>query len=124
MLQPSSKFEVRAEGLSVLEHGPEDVDAAPRQGDNGLVVALSLASLALVEGAAVGMGQGAEGGLVEEPLQGLVAAGRPAKEAGLAGLAQEGGDAGRGGQRVGGGEAGEVACLGDELGGEYDPALS
>ena len=43
------------------------------------------------------------------------------QEADLAGLAQDRSDAGRGGERVGGAEAREAACLGDELGGEHGP---
>ena len=43
------------------------------------------------------------------------------EEADLAGLAQDRGDAGGRGEGVGGAEAGEVACLGDQLGGEHGP---
>jgi hypothetical protein len=41
-------------GLAGLEHGPEHVDAAAGQGDDGLVVGFALASFAGVEGLAVG----------------------------------------------------------------------
>ena len=84
-------------------------------------MAFSLAALAVVEGAAVRVGERAEGGLVEDPLEGLVAAERAPEEADLAGLAQHRRDAGGRGEGVGGAEAREGACLGDELGGEHGP---
>ena len=94
--------------LAPLQHRPEDIDAAPGEGDQSLVVAFSLAPLALVEGAAVRAMQRAEGRLVEDSLQRLVAAGRPTQEADLARLAEHRGEAGSGGQGVGGGEAAKV----------------
>ena len=48
---PSS--EVRDEMLAVGEHGPQDVDAATREGDDGLMVAFALLPFARVEGATV-----------------------------------------------------------------------
>jgi hypothetical protein len=88
MLESSGKFVVLAEGRSAAQDRPEYVDASARQGEDGLVVALSLPAIAVAEGAAFGMGERAGGGLVEAALQPLVAAGGPAEEAGLAGLAQ------------------------------------
>ena len=41
-------------GSAVAQHRVEDVNAATSQGDDGLVVALALGSLARVEGAAGG----------------------------------------------------------------------
>ena len=104
-----------------MDDGPEDVHAASCESDDGLMVAFSLASLAVVEGAAVGVAERAEGGLVEDPLEALVAAGGPAQESGFAGLAQDWRHARGRGERIGGAEAGEIACLGDEFRGEHDP---
>src|SRR5512134_1039570 len=117
----SGLFEVCLEGLPVLEHGPEDVDASAREGDEGLVVAFSFSPFAIIEGAAVGGVQRAEGGLIEDALQGLIAAGRSLEKADLTGLPQHRSEPGRRGQGIGGAEALEVACLGDQLGGEHGP---
>ena len=122
LMRASSRFVVAGlEGRPGMEDGPEDVHSSSSEGDDGGVVAFALAALAVVEGAAVVVAERAEGGLVEDALEALVAAGGPAQEARLAGLAQDRGDAGSGGERVGGAEAGEVACLGDQLGGEHGP---
>jgi len=43
----------RGEGLPVLQHCPEHVDAAPRESDDGLVMAFALLPLAYVEGLAL-----------------------------------------------------------------------
>jgi hypothetical protein len=114
-------FEPGLEGGAGLEDGPEDIDAPAGQGDDGLMVAFSLAPLAVVEGAAVVMTERAEGGLVEDALEAFVAADGTTQKAGLAGLAQNGSDAAGRGERVGRAEAGEIACLGDEFGGEHGP---
>ena len=106
----SGLFEVCLEGLPGLEHGPEDVDASAREGDEGLVVAFSFSPFAIVEGAAVGGVQRAEGGLVEDALQGLIAAGRSLEKADLAGLPQHRSEPGRRGQGIGGAEA-RGGCL-------------
>ena len=121
MRASSGIFEVCLEGLPVLEHGPEDVDASAREGDEGLVVAFSFSPFAIVEDAAVGGVQRAEGGLVEDALQGLIAAGRSLEKADFTGLPQHRSEPGRRGQGIGGAEALEVACLVDQLGGEHGP---
>ena len=54
MLLSSGIFEVDPEACSVLEHGPQDVDAPYGGNDDGLVVPFPLAPLAVVESAAVG----------------------------------------------------------------------
>ena len=86
MRASSGELEVLLEGLPAVEHGPEDVDASSGEGEDGLVMAFALAPLAVPsvragrgrrtssEGAAVGMAEGAEGGLVEDALEPLVAA--------------------------------------------------
>jgi hypothetical protein len=102
MRESSGEFEVWLEGSSVVEHGPEDVDAPAGEGEDGLVVAFALASLAVVEGAAVGVAERAEGGLIEDAFEPLVAAGGAPEEADLSGLVQDWGDAG--GAREGAGE--------------------
>src|SRR6266851_5645826 len=117
----SGCFESGLEGLSGSEDGPEYIDASASESDDGLMVSFSLASLAVVEGAAVVVAERAEGGLVEDALEALVAAGGPAQKASFAGLAQDGRHATSRGQGVGGAEARKVACLGDELCGEHDP---
>jgi hypothetical protein len=60
-------------------------------------------------------------GLVEDAFESLVAAGRTPEEANLARLAENRGEAGGGSQRIGGLEAGDGACRGDELGGQPGP---
>src|SRR5690606_12369921 len=76
---------------------------------------------AVIEGAAVGGCKRAEGGLVEDAFEALVAAGGPSEEAGFARLPEDWGDACGSGESVGRTEAGEIACLGDEFGGEDGP---
>src|SRR6056297_1161662 len=116
MLQSSGHFEVFAEGLPVSENGPEHVHASPCEGDDGLVVAFSLGTLPVVEGAAVSASEGGECGLVEDAFEGLVAAGCAAQEACLAGLAQHRSEACGSGQGVGAVEAVDAPDQGDELG--------
>src|SRR6266511_270278 len=98
MRASSGIFEVCLEGLPVMEHGPEDVDPSASEGDEGLVVAFSFSPFAIVEGAAVGGVQRAEGGLVEDALQGLIAAGRSLEKADFTGLPQHRSKPGRRGQ--------------------------
>ena len=86
-----------------------------------MVVAFTLASLAFVEGSAVVMVKRAEGGLVEDAFEPLVAAARPSEEAGATGLSQHWRHSSGRGECVGGAEAGEIACLGDELCGQHGP---
>src|SRR3954468_71342 len=94
-------------GLPTGEHGPEHVGAPAREGDDGLGVVLPLAPLAVVVGPALRVdGAGAEGALVEDALEVLVAPPRVAEGAGAPGLAQHGREAGRGGEGRGGAEAG------------------
>jgi hypothetical protein len=96
MRASSDDIEVWLEGLPAVEHGPEDVDAPAGEGEDGLVMAFSMASLAVVEDAAVGVAEGTEGGLVEYAFEPLVTAYGTPEEAHLAGLAQDRRDAGRG----------------------------
>jgi hypothetical protein len=98
-----------------MEDGPEDIHTPAGQGDDGLMMAFSLAPFAIVEGAAVIVAEGAEGGLVEDTLEALVAAAGPSQEADASQLAQDGSHAGGGSERVCGAEAREIACLGDEF---------
>jgi hypothetical protein len=104
-----------------VQDGPEHVHASSCEGDDGLVVAFALGTLAVVEGAAVGSSERGEGCLIEDALEGLVATGCAAQEAGLAGLAQHRGEACGGGQRVGAVEAVDAADQRDEFGGERGP---
>ena len=87
-----SGFERGFEGRSGVEDCPEDVHPTTGKSDDGRVVTFTLTPLAVVEGAAVGMAERAEGGLVEDALEALVAACRAGEEAGLAGLADDRGD--------------------------------
>ena len=121
MAQSRGCFESGLEGRAGMEDGPEDVHAPSCEGDDGLVVAFTLASLAFVEGSAVVMVKRAECGLVEDAFESLVAAVGPSEEAGSARLAQHRRHAGSGSERVGGAEAGEVSCLGDEFCGKHGP---
>ena len=118
MRQSSGQFVVFAEGLPVSENGPEPVQAPSCQRDDGLVMALSFGTLAVAGDAAVGSSEGCEGGLVEDALEDLVAAGRATREAGLAGLAPHRGAPCGSGQRIGAVEAVDVANQCDELGRE------
>lgn len=58
-------------GGAVAEHGPEDVEAASSEGQDGLFVVFAFAAFALVIGAALGAvaccGLGCEVESVEEP---------------------------------------------------------
>ena len=91
------------------------------EGNDGLVVAFTLASLALVEGSAVVMVERAEGGLVEDAFEPLVAAVGSAQEPGSARLSQHRRHSSGRGECVGGAEPGEIARLGDELCGKHGP---
>ena len=119
----SSDTMERIERLSVIEDCPHDGDASSREGDEGLDVTVAFASLAIVEGfgGRVSGGDGAEGGLVEDTLEGFVAAIGAPERPGLSGLAQDGRKAGSGGHGVGGTKAGDVACRGNELSREHRP---
>src|SRR5271156_6782318 len=99
------------EGRSGMEDGPEYVHAPSCEGNDGLVVAFTLASLAFVEGSAVVMVERAEGGLVEDAFEPLVAAVGSAQEPGSARLSQHWRHSSGRGECVGGAEAGEIACL-------------
>ena len=85
------------------------------------MVAFSLAPLALIEGPAIVVCQRVEGGLIEDALEAIVAAVGSSEEPGSSGLSQHGRHAGGRGEGIGGAEAGEVACLGDEFCGENGP---
>ena len=45
---------MRGEGLAVLQHCPEYIDAAPSKGDDGLMMPFTSLSLTSVEGLALG----------------------------------------------------------------------
>jgi hypothetical protein len=72
MRLPSGSGVFGAVGLSAAEDGVDEVDAAAGERDHGLAVALSFVPLAGVEGAAGGVVERAEGGLVEDPFQRLL----------------------------------------------------
>ena len=121
MRSSSGHLEVGLEGRSILHDCPEDVHATTGKSDDGLVMTFALAPFAGIEGAAVWLAERAEGalvegGLVEDGLEALVAAGWASEEARFAGLADDGGDSGCGGERVGGAEAREIACFCGEHG--------
>lgn len=97
-------LEADLEERSGLQHGPPYVHAAPGNSDECLV-SVSLAGFTGIEDVAVWLTERAEGELAGDTLGALIAAGRTSQEAGFAGLAQDGGDAGRGGECVGGGDA-------------------
>jgi hypothetical protein len=60
-MRASSGFPVVwVEGGALVEHRPEDVDAAPRERDEGLVVAFPFGALAVVEGSAERVAERAE----------------------------------------------------------------
>jgi hypothetical protein len=92
-----------------------------RASDDGLVVGFAFGAFAGVEGLAGGVPERAEGGLEEDALERFVAAGGAFEVADLARLLEHGREAGGGGELVGGGEALDASCLGDELGREGGP---
>src|SRR5690242_12721008 len=121
MLLSSSFCELDLERAAIPEHGVQDVDPASGEREDGLVVAFAFGSFAVVEGAAGGVAERAERGLVEDAFEGLVGSASSLEIADLSGLFEDRCEAGGGGEVVWGGEAGEVACLGDEFGGEGGP---
>ena len=64
--------------VSIAKHRPQHVDASAGEGDERLVMTLAFPSLAVVKGATDWVLQGAEGRLVQDALQILIAAERPA----------------------------------------------
>src|SRR5208337_5158406 len=84
MAQSRGCLESGLERRAGIEDGPEYVHAPSCEGNDGLVVTFTLASLAFVEGSAVGMVERAEGGLVEDAFEPLVAAVGSAQEPGSA----------------------------------------
>lgn len=121
MFESSSIFEVCRVGRPVADDGPKDIHAASCESDDGLVVALSLGSFAVVERAAVGVCKRGEGCLVEDPFEGLVAAIGAPGGAGLSGLAQDGSEACGSGQRIGVAEPSDISGQRDELCREHGP---
>ena len=123
LLSTSSSLSGRPDliGVSIAKHRPEHVDASAGERDERLVMTLAFPPLAVVKGATDRVLQGAEGRLVQDALQILIAAERPAEEADFTGLAKHGSEACSGGERVGTGEAGQTACLDEELAGQGDP---
>lgn len=99
----------------------EDVDASACEGDDGLMVGLAFGSFARVEGPAGGVVERAEGGLEEDAFERLVAAAGALEVADLARLLENGCEPGCGRELVGGLEAFDRACLGDELCRQGDP---
>lgn len=108
-------------GMSIAKHRPEHVDASAGERDERLMMSLAFSPLAIVKGTADRVLQGAEGRLVQDALQILIAAERPAEEAHLARLSKHGSETCGGGERVGTGEASQTACLDEELAGQGDP---
>jgi hypothetical protein len=71
-MRPSSRFlELGLEGGTAFQNDPKDIDAPAGQSDDGLMMSLSLASFAVVEGTTVFMAQRAERGLVKDALEAL-----------------------------------------------------
>jgi len=123
MRMSSSHSAIRIELGPVFEHGPEDGYASAGKGDERLGVMLSLPTLAIVErlGDRVARGAGAESALEEDALERFVATEGPAPGPAMARLAQDRSQTGRRRHRIGGPEARNVACRGDELGRKNDP---
>jgi hypothetical protein len=71
LMSLSSNHDCAHEALAFLEHGPQDIDAATRERNDGLVVPFSLAAFAGVESLAVGAAQGSKGGLVKHSLKAI-----------------------------------------------------
>src|SRR6185312_5155875 len=122
MRKSSSFFDWR-EGLSGSKHCPEDCDAATGKSDDGLCVVLSLPPLAVVEGFGerVFRRDGTEGALEEDALEGLVAAVCASPSLRFSGLSDDRSEAGGAGERVGRGEAADVADACDELCRQHRP---
>jgi hypothetical protein len=107
----------------VLKHGPEDGDTATRESDESLGVVFPFAALSVVEvlRQRVLDGDGAEGALVEDAFERLVASEGAAPAVAFSGLALDGREAGGGGQRIGRSEAPDVPDTGDEPCREHRP---
>ena len=109
-------------GLAVAQDRVEDVDASSGQGDHGLAVPFAFASLAVVVDPRGGIVlDRAEGRLVEDPFEGLVAAGRAPGVADLAGLPQDRGQPAGGSEGIAAGKAVDAADGREELRGEGGP---
>src|SRR5436853_317873 len=83
LLSTSSSLSGRPDliGVSIAKHRPEHVDASAGERDERLVMTLAFPPLAVVKGATDRVLQGAEGRLVQDALQILIAAERPAAAA-------------------------------------------
>lgn len=109
-------------GVAVVQDGVEDVDLAAGQSGQGLVMSFAFRAFTVVEGSRGRIAlHGTGRGLVEDPLEDLVTAGRAARVADLFGLGEHRGQAGYGCQGVAAGEAADVADRGEELGCESAP---
>ena len=121
MVSSSCIFEVSGEWVSCLENCPYDVFASSREGDDGLIVTLSLGTFPIVEGSAFRVCESVEGGLEEDTLEGLVAACGSSDGSGFSGLAQDRSEAGCGCKRIGRTEAAGGTDAGDEVCREHGP---
>lgn len=116
-MRKSSRLFHWIEGLSGAQHCPQDGDAATGKSDDRLGMVFTFAPFAVVEGLGQRMfrGDGAEGALEEDALERLVSAEGSAPSRRLAGLTDDRCQAGGAGERVGRGEAADVADASDEL---------
>jgi len=109
-------------GRPIAEDGVQDVDPAPGQRDQSLVVPLAGGAFALVKGSAGRVaGDSDEGGLVEDAFERFVACRGPLQVADLAGLLEHRGQARRGGELVRTGKPGDATGFGKELRGQGGP---
>jgi hypothetical protein len=109
------------EGLAVLQHRPQHIDAPARERDHRLVMPFAFLALARIERLALRTTQRGEGGLIEDTLEVFVASRGASQEAHFARLPQHGGESCRRSKRIAGVEAFDGACLRDELGGKHGP---
>lgn len=101
------------------ERCPEHVDAPSCERDDGLVIAFSFGVLAGVADSFERICERIEGRVVEHTLEPVVGISGALQVGDLAGLVQDWRQPG-GGKCSGRSEAGEIACLGEELCGQHD----
>lgn len=122
-MRKSSSVLEGIKGLSALDHGPEHGDASPCECDERLDMVFSLAPFAVVEGFREWIfgADGAEGTLIEDALEGFVAAEGASPSCLSARLPDHRREPCGRGQRIGRRESPDVANAGDELCREHRP---
>ncbi len=93
MILSSNRQRFRGIGCPVVEDGPQHIHASSGQSNDDLMMSLALFAFAFVERGALGTAHRCECGLIEDPLESLVALLRSFEPAGFARLLQVGSQA-------------------------------